>query len=83
MAHADPALDFPSALVAVEADAGEAVAAPSGARPARRHYGIPHAGLAPFLDVPMVYNQLLEQFMERMARRERELRASPTLWYGG
>jgi hypothetical protein len=33
--------------------------------------------------VPMVYNHLLEQFMERMARRERELLASPALWYGG
>jgi pimeloyl-ACP methyl ester carboxylesterase len=65
------------------ADAGEAVAAESGARPARTHYGIPHAGLAPFLDAPMVYNHLLEQFMERMARRARELLASPALWYGG
>ena len=65
------------------ADAVEAAAAQSGARPARTHYAIPHAGLAPFLDVPMVYNHLLEQFMERMARRQRELLASPALWYGG
>jgi hypothetical protein len=65
------------------ADAAEAAAAESGARPARTHYAIPHAGLAPFFDVPMVYNHLLEQFMERMARRERELLASPALWYGG
>ena len=65
------------------ADAGEAVAAQSGARPARTHYAIPHAGLMPFLDVPMVYNHLLEQFMERMARRQHELLASPALWYGG
>ena len=64
-------------------DAGEAAAAESGARPVRTHYAIPHAGLAPFLDVPMVYNHLLEQFMERMARRERQLLASPALWYGG
>ena len=65
------------------ADAGEAAAAESGARPARTHYAIPHAGLAPFFDVPMVYNHLLEQFMERMARRQHELLASPALWYGG
>ncbi len=65
------------------ADAVESVAAQSGARPARTHYAIPQAGLAPFFDVPMVYNHLLEQFMERMARRQRELLASPPLWYGG
>ena len=65
------------------ADVGEAAAAESGARSALTHYAIPHAGLAPFLDVPMVYNHLLEQFMESMARRERQLLASPALWYGG
>jgi len=60
---------------------GEAAAAE--ARSALTHYAIPHAGPAPFLDVPMIYNHLLERFMHRMARRERQLLASPTLWYGG
>jgi pimeloyl-ACP methyl ester carboxylesterase len=58
-------------------------AAPAGARSALTHYAIPHAGPAPFLEVPMIYNHLLERFMQRMARRERQLLASPTLWYGG
>ena len=64
------------------ADAAEA-AVESGARPGGTNYAIPHAGPAPFLDVPMVYNHLLERFMQRMARRERQLLAAPTLWYGG
>ena len=62
----------------VRTELGEA-----GARPATGHYAIPHAGPAPFLDVPMIYNHLLERFMQRMVRRERQLLASPALWYGG
>lgn len=65
----------------VRTEFGEAAAAE--ARSALTHYAIPHAGPAPFLDVPMIYNHLLERFMQRMARRERQLLASPTLWYGG
>jgi pimeloyl-ACP methyl ester carboxylesterase len=52
-------------------------------RPAGAHYAIPHAGPAPFLEAPAVYNHLLERFMHRMVRRERQLLASPALWYGG
>ena len=59
-----------------------AVAAAEG-RSALTHYAIPHAGPTPFLDVPMIYNHLLERFMQRMVRRERQLLASPALWYGG
>jgi pimeloyl-ACP methyl ester carboxylesterase len=55
----------------------------SGEAATAGHYAIPHAGRAPFLDVPMIYNHLLERFMHRMARRERQLLASPALWYGG
>jgi len=64
-------------------DSGEGAAVGAGARPARTFYAIPHAGPAPFLGVPMVYNHLLERFMQRMVRRERQLSASPPLWYGG
>ena len=65
----------------VRTEFGEAAAAE--ARSALTHYAIPHAGPAPFLDAPVIYNHLLERFMQRMARRERQLLASPTLWYGG
>jgi pimeloyl-ACP methyl ester carboxylesterase len=65
----------------VPAELGEVAAA--AARPAITHYAIPHAGPAPFVDAPVIYNHLLERFMQRMARRERHLMASPTLWYGG
>jgi pimeloyl-ACP methyl ester carboxylesterase len=65
----------------VRTELGE-VAASEG-RSALTHYAIPHAGPAPFLDVPTIYNHLLERFMQRMVRRERKLLASPALWYGG
>jgi hypothetical protein len=55
----------------------------NGERPATGHYAIPHAGPAPFLEAPAIYNHLLERFMQRMVRRERQLLASPALWYGG
>jgi hypothetical protein len=52
-------------------------------REAHANYTIPHSGPAPFLDVPVVYNHLLQRFMQRMVRRERHMLASPMLWYGG
>jgi pimeloyl-ACP methyl ester carboxylesterase len=61
----------------------EALASASAGRGVQMHYAVPHAGPAPFLDVPVVYNHLLQRFMQRMTRRERNLLASPTLWYGG
>ena len=65
----------------VTTQSGDVAAA--AARSAGGNYAIPHAGPAPFLDAPMIYNHLLEGFMQRMMRRERQLLASPTLWYGG
>ncbi len=59
-----------------------AAAEPEG-RGARTHHILPQTGPAPYLDLPTVYNDLLERFMRRMVRRERGLLTSPMLWYGG
>jgi pimeloyl-ACP methyl ester carboxylesterase len=46
-------------------------------------YLIPHAGDAPYLTVPTVFNHVLQQFMQRMDRRAKALRDFPPTWYGG
>jgi pimeloyl-ACP methyl ester carboxylesterase len=46
-------------------------------------YLIPHAGGAPYIAVPTVFNHLLQQFMQRMDRRALALRDFPPTWYGG
>lgn len=55
----------------------------SGGRRAQSRFSIPHSGQAPFLDAPVLFNHLVEQFMQRMVRRERQLLAAPPVWYGG
>jgi hypothetical protein len=56
--------------------------ASSGQR-AQGCFSIMQSGPAPYLQVPEIYNHILERFMSRMVKRERQKLASPDTWYGG
>jgi len=80
-----PASVVSTPILAVNGEKGPVTntAREAGGQRAQTRFSIPQGGPAPFLEAPAVFNHLLERFMQRMVRREKQLLASPPLWYGG